>query len=99
MEQTQGGVGGLLKKILFRESAKNVRLKPLWSRLHNLSIFAMNYGGGGLIETSGEQWVVSNLVRPILERIESPIVFDVGANVGEYAALVHRLIPSALVYA
>jgi FkbM family methyltransferase len=99
MEQTQGGVGGLLKKLFFRESAKSLRLQPLWSRLHTLSIFAMNYGGGGLIETSGEQWVVSNLVRPALERIASPIVFDVGANVGEYAALVRRCIPETIVYA
>lgn len=99
MEQTQGRVGGLIKKILFRESTKSLVLQPLWSRLHTLSIFAMNYGGGGVIETSGEAWVVSNLVRRTLERIEAPVVFDVGANVGEYAALIHRVIPGALVYA
>ena len=99
MEQTQGRVGGLIKKILFRESTKSLVLQPLWSRLHTLSIFAMNYGGGGVIETSGEAWVVSNLVRRLLERIEAPVVFDVGANVGEYAALIHRVIPDALIYA
>jgi FkbM family methyltransferase len=99
MGQRQGGVGGLLKKILFRESAKSVRLQPLWSRLHTLSIFAMNYGGGGLFETSGEEWVVSNLVRPALGRIESPVVCDVGANEGDYAAMVHRLVPNAIIYA
>lgn len=99
MEQTQGRVGGLLKKLLFRESTKSLLLQPLWSRLHTLSIFAMNYGGGGAIETSGEEWVVSNLVRRTLEQIESPVVFDVGANVGDYSALIHRCLPDALIYA
>lgn len=99
MEQSQGPVGGLLKKILFREGAKSAWLQPLWSRLHTLSVFGMNYGGGGLIETSGEEWVLSNVVRPALDKVESPVVFDVGANVGDYAALVVRHAPAAQVYA
>ncbi|HEX8282542.1 MAG TPA: FkbM family methyltransferase [Pyrinomonadaceae bacterium] len=98
MEQSQGPLSGLLKKILFREGAKRPRLQPVWSRLHTLSVFAMNYGGGGLVETSGEEWVLANVVAPACARAESPVVFDVGANVGDYARLVRRHVPAATVY-
>jgi FkbM family methyltransferase len=99
MEQSQATFTGLLKKLLFREGTKRVRLQPLWSRLHTLSLFGMNYGGGGLVETSGEEWVLSRIVRDACEQIEKPVVFDVGANVGNYARLIARCVPSASIYA
>lgn len=99
MQRSQGLVTGLLKRILFRQAIKHPRLQKLWSRLHTLSIFAMNYGGGGLIETSGETWVVSELVRPACAGIANPVIFDVGANVGDYSLLVNSFIPSAQIYA
>lgn len=99
MEQSQGPLTGLLKKILFRESAKHPRLQPLWGRLHTLSVFAMNYGGGGLIGQSGEEWVLREVVAPACRGVASPVVFDVGANVGDYSRLVRRHLPSSVVYA
>jgi FkbM family methyltransferase len=99
MEQSEGSLRGLLKKLLFRDGAKRARLQPVWGRLHTLSIFAMNYGGGGLVETSGEEWVLEHVVAPACARVESPVVFDVGANVGDYARLVRRHVPGAAVYA
>jgi len=99
MQRSQGRVTGLLKKILFRPAIKHPRLQRLWGRLHTLSVYAMNYGGGALIETSGEVWVLSEFVRPACAKLATPVIFDVGANVGDYSALVHRLIPSAKIYA
>jgi FkbM family methyltransferase len=99
MGQTQGSVTGLLKKILFKPYTKGARLQPLWSRLHTLSIFGMNYGGGGLIESSGEEWVLAEVVGPACRGVEPPVVFDVGANVGDYSLLVARHVPRAAVYA
>jgi FkbM family methyltransferase len=99
MQQRQGAVSGLLKKILFRSAIKHPRLQRVWGRLHTLSVYAMNYGGGGLIETSGEAWVLSEVVRPACAAVEKPVIFDVGANVGDYSELVHSLIPSARVFA
>lgn len=59
----------------------------------------MNYGGGAFIESSGEAWVLSEMVRPACAGIPAPVIFDVGANVGDYSSLVHSLIPSARIYA
>jgi FkbM family methyltransferase len=97
MQHSQGPVTGFLKKILFRPAIKHPRLQKIWSRLHTLSVFAMNYGGGAFIETSGEAWVLSEVVRPACA--EAPVIFDVGANVGDYALLVRSRIPAARIYA
>ena len=74
-------------------------MQQLWARLHTLAIFGMNYGGGGCIESSGEDWVISNVVAKACEGVTNPVVFDVGANVGDYSLLVRRHSPSAFIYA
>jgi FkbM family methyltransferase len=99
MEQSQGLLTGLLKKILFKPFTKGARLQPLWSRLHTLAVYGMNYGGGGLVESSGEEWVLSEVVGVACRGVEAPVIFDVGANVGDYSLLVRRHVPSATVYA
>jgi hypothetical protein len=88
-----------LKQFLFRPFIKHPKLQRLWSRLHTVSVFAMNYGGGGLIESSGEAWVLSNVVREACKRTAAPLVFDVGANIGDYSLLVKQQIPAARIYA
>ena len=35
----------------------------------------MNYGGGGLIETSGEMWVLSQRLGAAGKEMVSPVVF------------------------
>ena len=81
MQPSQGALTGLLKRVLFRESIKHPRLQRLWSRLHTIAIFGMNYGGGGLIESSGETWVLREVVARRCRQVAAPVVFDVGANV------------------
>ncbi|HWN10313.1 MAG TPA: FkbM family methyltransferase [Pyrinomonadaceae bacterium] len=97
MHPTQSSLTQGLKRLLFRPVIKHPKLQRLWSRLHTVAVFAMNYGGGGLIETSGETWVLSTIVPNISS--DAPVVFDVGANVGDYSLLVKRFMPSAQVHA
>lgn len=59
----------------------------------------MNYGGGSLIETSGEMWTLSNVIAPICREANPPIVFDVGANIGDYSLSVNHLLPDATIFA
>lgn len=87
-----------LKKLLYRESLKHPRLQRGWGMLHTLAIYGMNYGGGGLIEQSGEEWVLREVIAPACRGADTPVVFDVGANVGDYARLVRRHLPRAAVY-
>ena len=99
MQPSQGGFVGLLKRVLFRNSIKHPRFQRLWSRLHTIAIFGMNYGGGGLIEASGEIWVLSEIVAKACMKVPAPVVFDVGANVGDYSLLLRGLLPTVTVYA
>src|ERR1043166_5307803 len=99
IQPSQGTLTGLLKGILFRESLKHPRLQHLWSRLHTISIFGMNYGGGGLIESSGEPWVLREVVAKRCDKIARPIIFDVGANIGDYSLTLKRFVPAAMIYA
>ncbi|HEV7684840.1 MAG TPA: FkbM family methyltransferase [Pyrinomonadaceae bacterium] len=99
MEPSQSLSTGLLKKILFRQFTRHSLLQPLWARLHTLAIFGMNYGGGGLIETSGEIQVLTDVVGPAVRDSAAPVVFDVGANIGDYSLLVKRQLPAAQIYA
>jgi FkbM family methyltransferase len=66
---------------------------------HTLSLFGMNYGGGGLINESGETWVLANRVAPACQDIAAPVIFDVGANVGDYSVALLQHVPSATIYA
>lgn len=99
MQPSQGAFTGMLKRILFKGSMKHPRLQRLWSRLHTMSIFGMNYGGGGLIESSGETWVLSEVVAVACKDTSLPIVFDVGANVGDYSRYLRDYLPTARIYA
>ena len=99
MQPSQGAFIGQLKRILLRESIKHPRFQRLWSRLHTIAIFGMNYGGGGLIGSSGEIWVLSEIVAKACKDIGAPVIFDVGANVGEYSLCLRAQVPAAKIYA
>src|SRR5216117_1142807 len=99
MQPSQGSFTSLLKRFLLRESIKHPGFQRLWSRLHTITIFGMNYGGGGLIENSGETWVISKVVAHACQALAKPIIFDVGANVGDYAMLIKEHLPASQVYA
>jgi FkbM family methyltransferase len=99
MQPSPGPLTSLSKKILFRQSIRHPLLQRLWSRLHTLTIFGMNYGGGAAIESSGEVYVLAHAVKDALMKVDSPVVFDVGANVGEYSLQVRRYLSRAVIYA
>ena len=63
------------------------RLQPFWEKLHRLSLYGMNIGAGCSIDNSGELWLLKFLGKHLPSDRRS-IVFDVGANVGRYAAAV-----------
>jgi FkbM family methyltransferase len=96
---SEGFLMGAFRRILFRQTLKNPWLQNFWRRTHNLALYCMNYGGGGVIETSGEDWVLNEVVAPACKAIVPPVVFDVGANEGEYSLRVSALLPAARIYA
>lgn len=65
---------------------RNRRLQPFWSSLHRISLIGMNYWASELPltgELESLRWLAARL-----EKVPEPVIFDVGANVGEYSSAV-----------
>ncbi|HZU51376.1 MAG TPA: FkbM family methyltransferase [Sphingomicrobium sp.] len=60
-------------------------LQPFWQALHGISLVSMNFWANRLRST-GEHEAVRYAARK-LPRAPRPIIFDVGANVGEFSEL------------
>lgn len=67
------------------------RLQRVWERLLALALRGMNVGGGSFPETSGERAIIKALPR-------SSLVFDVGANRGQYAKMALSERPDLTLY-
>lgn len=66
------------------------RLQPLYRKLHALSLIGMNYGGA----------IYKDCERLVIERTApQPVIFDGGANVGDYVQSVLEVRPAAQVHA
>lgn len=85
-----------LGKIFLNTFAKR-QFQTFWEYMYYLSLKGMNVGGGDLFEESGEREAVIYLRnKKIISK--SPVIFDVGANVGGYALAIKRILPSAIVH-
>src|SRR5438270_14075034 len=81
------------------------RLQPIYTALHEVLLAGLGVGVHGGFEYTGERWVVRQLAA---DQSPSLTILDVGANVGEYSALildtlgphttVHAFEPSAHAY-
>jgi FkbM family methyltransferase len=63
-------------------------LQPFWEKVNRASLCAMNIGPAGDIAVSGERGVIRKIARILCDQASSPVVFDVGANVGVYSQAV-----------
>lgn len=76
---------------------KNV-MQPIWERLYKLSLIGMNVGTDGTVNNSGEGFVIDHWMHRHADT-RMPVVFDVGANVGNYtSALLSRMKTDVQVY-
>ena len=62
--------------------------QPFFKKLHWLALRGMNYGGGYGPHDSGEIFLLKYIQKQTQERA---IIFDVGANIGEYALIANDI--------
>lgn len=60
--------------------------------LYKISLEGMNIGSGSNFRTSGEANIVKEIASKYLNN-KSIIIFDVGANIGNYSKLLHKFFP------
>ena len=63
--------------------ARHRILQPFWRRLHRISLIGMNYWASEF-DATGERDALK-LVAKFLHPVNSPVIFDVGANVGDFS--------------
>ena len=78
-------------------TASGMRYQRFWECVYRLSLACMNVGNGANCSQSGEEHAVRELVARGILRSGS-VVFDVGANTGEFALAVRRLLPDAEIH-
>lgn len=63
--------------------------QPLFERVHLIALRGMNYYGVG-IGDGGEKMVISHFFNQLGKNIK-PVVFDIGANIGDYSIAVNSI--------
>jgi len=74
----------MFKKIIIKTFFGKKIFQRFFEWLHIISLSGMNIGGGSGVENSGEKEVIKYIAQHI-KRDTMPIVFDVGANKGDYS--------------
>lgn len=77
-----------LKKLLLQIFATRF-FQPFFEKLHYIALKGMNYGSANSPEDSGEEAVIKMLQK---ELQVSPVLFDVGANNGQYLEMLLRVL-------
>jgi FkbM family methyltransferase len=73
----------VLKKLVENHFFGRVRYQPFWERLQGLALKGMNCAADGSVD-AGEIWVAKYVRHQLMDRAEL-VVFDVGANIGDYS--------------
>ncbi|MDG5469921.1 FkbM family methyltransferase [Deltaproteobacteria bacterium IMCC39524] len=87
-------IGSDAAKKLILEIAKYARLDLLHVAYNNLGILKCENN-----IVSGEHFLATKVLKKNLCNIETPVMFDVGANVGKYSRMLAKEFPSARIYA
>lgn len=74
-----------MDKRIFRMVAGRIGMQKYFRMMHTLSVYGMNYGNGGDIKKSGEYFAAKYVKTKLSEQTSAPVLFDVGANIGDYA--------------
>ena len=66
--------------------------------LHKSGLLQVGAGTNVYLENGSEQFFIKNILAPLLKNIDQPVLFDVGANVGNYTKSLIEEIPRAKIY-
>ena len=94
---TQFAVALSSKNIPFNFAFGSGTFFNFWKRLYELSLKGMNIGGGGNVFESGEFFALQ-IMKNNFGLPATPILFDVGANVGKYTLMLADLFPNAEIH-
>jgi FkbM family methyltransferase len=74
-----------MRKLFLKLTAGKIKFQKYFEFLHSISVIGMNYGNGGDFRKSGESFAIQYVKSKLSTNPQPLILFDVGANVGEYS--------------
>jgi FkbM family methyltransferase len=90
---------GLFWKVIWKLARRyldkgygQLRYQPLFEEIYRYSLGGMNIGAGGAANESGEVAVIEYVAQLFSSPASGPIIFDVGANQGQYAEQVLKVV-------
>ena len=72
---------------LFFQFLRHRTWQQIWKFLHHSSLIGMNFWGGATVNNSGEKNAILFIFSKILDKSHQVVIFDVGANVGQFATM------------
>lgn len=78
-----------MNKLIKYFAGKN-KFQSFFERLHEVSLRGMNIGELTVVEESGELYAL-NHIHEMLKKTKDVVVFDVGANIGDYTKLINSV--------
>lgn len=82
----------MLKQEISKIFFGRLKFQSFFEALYRVSLLGMNIGDGSNCKSSGEIGIIKSLVSK-LSREKNTVIFDVGANKGEYTCLLNELLP------
>jgi FkbM family methyltransferase len=83
----------ILKKMILRMEGKK-KFQPFFEKMHKVALAGMHIGYGGNVggESSGEKNAIEYIAQKYKHVKDPIIVFDVGANIGNYTLLLNKIL-------
>jgi len=66
--------------------------------LHKSGLLQVGAGTNVYLENGSEQFFIKNILAPLLQNKAAPVLFDVGANVGNYTSALWEQFPGAKIF-
>ena len=85
---------GKIAHMIFGSTVGKKKYQRFWQGVYHFALKGMNVGNGGSFDESGEKEALCYLRRDVFSD-DSPVIFDVGANVGGYTMDVLSVLPDA----
>lgn len=77
-----------MKRVISRLMRRKI-FYGMWNQLRKISLYGMNYGvASGYADYSGELFIIKYVKSNIMTQQRGGVVFDIGANVGDWSRFV-----------
>ena len=101
MKKTLRGFVKLISKLIGRSNLEKILIysaKSINTNLHQHGLLQIGAGTGPHLENGSELFFIRNILDELIDNNAAPVLFDVGANVGNYTRYLSEHLPEAKIF-